>query len=154
MKRVESDLITIFLDHVKNDYICGNENTGGPVMLERIVTALERILNGDDPDEALRIIRKAGPSPDGVLAVLALKIHEWRREKMKWAVVTIEANNWLSKHERKPVTERRLRAIYNQYLPLFKINDHIAKMERLTKQLHEQQKKRNKTPRISSASIA
>ena len=92
-KRVKSNLIEQFLWHVKNGLICGKDgdqmvygpDTSGPHMLIAMTEALQRILNGTLPDDALGIERRPGAS--GRIQRALPLVHELRKRNTPWKQV-------------------------------------------------------------------
>ena len=113
MNRRTSGLIDAFLFNVRTGYIVGQPQTSGPGVLENLAAALEQILAGADPNEALRVESSDGRPGDPTLDLLALKIHGSRQRGEKWAVIESKANTWLESQGRKRVSVTRLKQIYS-----------------------------------------
>jgi len=130
MKRADSILIRRFLSNVRAKYITGLDRSSGPKVLQEIVSALEAIDEGADPDTALQIKRTAGQPPDPLNFALALLIHAQRTAGQKWAVIELNGNKWLASHERDAVGLARMKQIYKQHHEAIQNYEAMAKLAR------------------------
>jgi hypothetical protein len=117
MKPAESRLIKTFLLNVKEGNVTGLERSSGPTILDKITKALQAILDGEEPETALDIERKAGQPSEDRNFIVAYIIRDQRKKGEKAAVAHLEANNWLIKegYRDKKLSDKRLRVIYNQH---------------------------------------
>lgn len=111
MKRTRSDLIEAFLFNVNNGDI------SGPPILQRVVDALQKILDGEKPDTALKIERGPGGQSQDRNFIVAYIIRDLRKKGEKVAVAHFYANKWLKEDGHKALSDKRLRDIYNQHKP-------------------------------------
>ena len=112
-KPVKSELIGRFLSHVKNGLICGKDgdrivlgpDTSGPHMLIEMTEALQRILSGTLPDDALGIERTTGAS--GRVQQALPFVHEMRKLKLTWKEVATACHISDEKNLAKEYRKRR-----------------------------------------------
>jgi hypothetical protein len=111
-KQVKSAALLVrFLAHVDKGLIVGRENSSGPAVLDNMRAAVRAILDGDDPDAALRITRGSGAPRDPHTLLLAVAIHNSREKREKWVVIEHEVNNYLAKIGRPPLSSSRIRKL-------------------------------------------
>ena len=113
-KDAYSHLIQVFLHHVAQGRISAKNNTEAETVLSEIAQALHKIRSGVEPDDALEIERKKGRSHERYTIPLAYKIHHWRSQSIKWAVVEIQANDWLAEKNFKNLSLSRLKNLYEE----------------------------------------
>ena len=150
MKRTRSNLIDAFLFNVKKKYVTGTEGSSGPVILGKIAVALQEILDGADPDDALQIERKRGQSADPRNFTVASIIRAHRKEREKVAVAYMYANIWLEGNGHKTLSDKRLREIYKLHKAKLEQLESIALM---IKKLSSCQTKRNSILEILSPEV-
>jgi hypothetical protein len=115
MKPAESRLIKTFLLNVKEGNVTGLERSSGPTILDKITKALQAILDGEEPETALDIERKAGQPSEDRNFIVAYIIRDQRKKDEKAAVAHYYANKWLKESGHKTLSDKRLREIYNQH---------------------------------------
>jgi hypothetical protein len=115
---VKANLIRVFLHHVDRGLIVVRDNSSGTIALQKMREALQAILNGVEPDEALGITRRAGAAEKSYSRTLAHLIHQWRKDKANtWEVVKRLADDWLRNAGQKPLSLQRLKNLYVEQLP-------------------------------------
>lgn len=115
MKRPkEAILIEQFLSNVDAGLIVGRENSSGPIVLENVRKALRSVLDGMDPDEALRVVRGRGADQESYTLPLAILVDRWRREGDTWAVVEVRAKRWMQQVGFRPLSLSRIKAIHKE----------------------------------------
>lgn len=93
-------------------------NSDAKESLWQIVDALDKILDGDNPDDALNIERTVGQSPDSEKNFLiACKIHMLKEEEENWEVITQLVNELLSKKGYQSLSQSRLKNLYKEQRP-------------------------------------
>ena len=129
MKSADSPLIGRFISQVKAECITGDEHTGS-IVLQEIVEALQAIQEGAVTDTALQIERTKGSPSKGRNFIVAYIIRAHRKAGDKVSVAHLEANNWLIKegYRDKPLSDKRLRDIYDQHKPQLKQRESIQLM--------------------------
>ena len=117
MKRPSSKLIATFLSDVRKGVITGTEDSTKPSTLQVMVSALKNILDGANPEAALGITRKKGPTADGYNEVLAIKIHNLRQQDYPWSAIEEFFKKEHAQRGRIVVSESRLKQIYKDHFP-------------------------------------
>ena len=124
MKQADSRLIKTFLFNVKEGNIISktkNEEglcveSGGQVYLDKLTEALQAILDGEEPDTALKIERSAGQPSDPRNLTLALIMRSHVKNGRKNIdAAELDAKNWLESMGHKKLSSRRLRVIREQH---------------------------------------
>ena len=133
MKRAKSNLIESFLLHVEKEYITGLDDSSGPLVLERMVTALQDILKGEDSDKALAIKRQRGQPLNVETIMLALFIYQCRQAGDYWSVVENKVNKWLEDRGSKPISLSWMKAIHKENSGWISTRDTIVNMVDLVK---------------------
>ena len=115
-RRVESFLLTNFLGHWKRgDSALEELDEPGQRALQDMCRAVEAILAGVDPDEALRITRLDGAECKPHTYPLAVFVHHHKYEKREtWPVVHQLAADWLRERGKEPISEAGLKQLYRR----------------------------------------
>jgi hypothetical protein len=142
MKRAKSMLIDSFLFHIKKEYITGLENSSGPLVLERIVDALQDILNGEDPDKALQIKRGAGnPAKEERNLTIAKIMRAFEKAGEKKTAGYAEVNTWLKATGKNTLSKRSIGKIFEEYRPQVEVLEATAEIIEMTQKALPEQKK-------------
>jgi hypothetical protein len=103
-------LLHRFIWHVTQGYVSAH-STSGPPLLDRVVDAFQRILDGEDPDDALDITRSKTRRPyHPHLPFLLYHLREV--DHLSWKQVKPIVNAWLTKQCYGGLSKRALKDIY------------------------------------------
>ena len=111
-KLVQSNLVERVLNHIDRGFIHGVQGTSGPEVLDDLKVALQSILAGVAPDEALGIFRRAHRSRDALLDEAAIVADDCRRKGHSWAVTCDFVNRYLELRGHREVSNPRIQQIY------------------------------------------
>ena len=117
-RRCRSGMITEFISHAARGRIMPEPNSDAKESLWQMVDALHKILDGDNPDDALDIERTVGQSPNTLKNFLiAHKIQTLKEKGENWEVITRLVNELLSKEGYQALSQSRLKNLYEEQRP-------------------------------------
>ena len=103
-------LLHQFIWHVTQGYVSAH-STSGPPLLDGVVDAFQRILDGERPDEALGITRSKTRRPHHPHLPFLL-YHLREVDHLSWKQVKPIVNAWLVNQRHSALSKRALKDIY------------------------------------------
>ena len=103
-------LLHQFIWHVTQGYVSAH-STSGPPLLDQVVDAFQRILDGEKPDDALGISRSKTQRPHHPHLPFLL-YHLREVDHLSWKQVRPIVNAWLVNQRYKCLSKRALKDIY------------------------------------------
>ena len=102
-------LLHQFIWHVTQGYVSAH-STSGPALLDRVVDAFQRILDGEKPDVAFDITRSRTRPHHPHLPFLLYHLREV--DRLSWKQVRPIVNIWLINQGYKDLSKRAIKEIY------------------------------------------
>jgi len=122
LNKAESELIADFLKAARekkiiavDDWKPGQEPGPAALAFRSVQCALQGILDGQDPDQALWLTRKTGRPTDRYKEILAIEIRDWKLSGDAWKIIVRKANNWRAERQLPAVSIDDLKKINAKY---------------------------------------
>lgn len=116
MKRhVESIVIEQYMASIDQGQIVARPNSGGVGLLRRLRQNLQALLDGDHPDDVLGIERRSGQERKPRTFLLAVAIHNSRKNRVAWKLIKRQVDDFLHLKGERTLSMTRIKQLPYEY---------------------------------------